>query len=84
MEGAEFGILFNQGQVCSAGSRIFVQRSIYDKFVNELAERFNRVKVGLPWLKETQMGAQVDERQLEKILSYIELGKKEVPPGMRR
>ena len=65
------------GQVCSAGSRIFVQRSIYDKFVNELAERFNRVKVGLPWLKETQMGAQVDERQLEKILSYIELGKKE-------
>ena len=55
MEGAEFGILFNQGQVCSAGSRIFVQRSIYDKFVNELAERFNRVKVGLPWLKETQM-----------------------------
>ena len=77
MEGAEFGILFNQGQVCSAGSRIFVQRSIYDKFVNELAERFNRVKVGLPWLKETQMGAQVDERQLEKILSYIELGKKE-------
>ena len=40
----EFGILFNQGQVCSAGSRIFVQRSIYDKFVNELAERFNRVK----------------------------------------
>lgn len=79
MEGAEFGILFNQGQVCSAGSRIFVQRSIYDKFVNELAERFNRVKVGLPWLKETQMGAQVDERQLEKILSYIELGKKKVP-----
>lgn len=77
MEGAEFGILFNQGQVCSAGSRIFVQRSIYDKFVNELAERFNRVKVGLPWLKETQMGAQVDERQLEKILSYIEIGKKE-------
>lgn len=77
IEGAQIGILFNQGQVCSAGSRIFVQRSIYDKFVNELAERFNRVKVGLPWLKETQMGAQVDERQLEKILSYIELGKKE-------
>ena len=66
MEGAEFGILFNQGQVCSAGSRIFVQRSIYDKFVNELAERFNRVKVGLPWLKETQMGAQVDERSSKR------------------
>ena len=77
LDGLQLGILFNQGQVCSAGSRIFVQRSIYDKFVNELAERFNRVKVGLPWLKETQMGAQVDERQLEKILSYIEIGKKE-------
>ena len=77
MDGAQLGILFNQGQVCCAGSRIFVQKGIYDKFVAELAERFNRVKVGLPWLEDTQMGAQIDGRQVEKILSYIEIGKQE-------
>ena len=77
MDGAQLGILFNQGQVCCAGSRIFVQKGIYDKFVAELAERFNRVKVGLPWLEDTQMGAQSDGRQGEKILSYIEIGKQE-------
>ena len=77
MDGAQLGILFNQGQVCCAGSRIFVQKGIYDKFVAELAELFNRVKVGLPWLEDTQMGAQIDGRQVEKILSYIEIGKQE-------
>lgn len=55
MDGAQLGILFNQGQVCCAGSRIFVQESIYDKFVEELAARFNRVKVDLPWKEDTQM-----------------------------
>lgn len=77
LDGAMLGILFNQGQVCCAGSRIFVQDSIYDKFVGELVERFNKVKVGLPWDKNTQMGSQIDMRQLEKILDYIEIGKKE-------
>ena len=42
------GILFNQGQVCCAGSRIFVQDTIYDKFVAELSALFDKVKVGLP------------------------------------
>lgn len=55
MDGAQLGILFNQGQVCCAGSRIFVQEGIYDKFVHDLAERFNRVKVGLPWEEGVQM-----------------------------
>ena len=64
IDGLQLGILFNQGQVCCAGSRIFVQKGIYDKFVTELAERFNRVKVGLPWLEDTQMGAQIDGRQV--------------------
>ena len=76
MEGAEFGILFNQGQVCSAGSRIFVQRSIYDKFVTNWLNAQSR-QVGLPWLKKRQMALKSNERQLEKILSYIEIGKKE-------
>ena len=71
------GILFNQGQVCCAGSRIFVQEGIYDKFIHDLAERFNRVKVGLPWEDGVQMGSQIDAKQVKKILEYIEIGKKE-------
>jgi aldehyde dehydrogenase (NAD+) len=77
MDGAQLGILFNQGQVCCAGSRIFVQEGIYDKFVHDLAERFNRVKVGLPWLDDTMMGSQIYKEQVDKILSYIEIGKQE-------
>ena len=49
LEGAQKGILFNQGQVCCAGSRIFVQESVYDKFIAALKEEFKKVKVGLPW-----------------------------------
>lgn len=77
MDGAQLGILFNQGQVCCAGSRIFVQKGIYDKFVSELADRFRRIRVGLPWEETTQMGSQIDERQVKKILEYIEIGKQE-------
>lgn len=77
IEGVQLGILFNQGQVCCAGSRVFVHEDIYDKFLAECVKAFNRVKVGMPWEKDTVMGAQVDERQLEKILSYIDIGKKE-------
>lgn len=77
MDGAQLGILFNQGQVCCAGSRIFVHESIYDKFVADLADRFNRVKVGLPWEETTQMGSQIDGKQVKKILEYVEIGKAE-------
>lgn len=77
MDGLQMGILFNQGQVCCAGSRVFVQESIYDRFVEEAVKRFNKVKVGLPWKEETQMGSQIDHRQMEKILKYVEIGKSE-------
>ncbi|MEG0381038.1 MAG: aldehyde dehydrogenase family protein, partial [Kurthia sp.] len=77
VEGATNGILFNQGQVCSAGSRIFVQAGIYDEFVTALKEKFESVKVGLPWEDGTQMGAQINERQLEKILEYVKIGQEE-------
>lgn len=77
IDGLQLGILFNQGQVCCAGSRIFVQKGIYDKFVSDLADRFRRIRVGLPWEETTQMGAQIDERQVKKILDYIEIGKQE-------
>ncbi|MDO5685958.1 MAG: aldehyde dehydrogenase family protein [Neisseria sp.] len=77
LEGAQKGILFNQGQVCCAGSRIFVQAGIYDRFVKALAEEFKKVKVGLPWEDDTQMGAQVNGGQLDTILKYIKIGEQE-------
>lgn len=77
IEGAQLAILFNQGQVCCAGSRLFVQEGIYDKFVGELKKAFENVKVGLPWEEGTQMGAQVNKRQLDKILDYVSIGEKE-------
>lgn len=77
MDGVQLGILFNQGQVCCAGSRVFVQEGIYDKFVEEAVKRFNTVQVGMPWEKETQMGSQVNESQIRKILSYIDIAREE-------
>ena len=77
IDGAQLGILFNQGQVCCAGSRIFVQDTIYDKFVPALVKAFNKVKVGLPWNDDTQMGSQINETQIKKILSYVEFAKQE-------
>ncbi len=77
IEGLQIGILFNQGQVCCAGSRVFVHEDIYDKFLKEAIAAFEKVKVGLPWEEDTQMGSQINEAQVEKILGYIELGKKE-------
>jgi len=77
IEGLQLGILFNQGQVCCAGSRVFVHEDIYDRFVAEAVKAFNNVKVGLPWEKDTVMGTQIDEKQLQLILDYVEIGKKE-------
>lgn len=77
LEGTQLGILFNQGQVCSAGSRIFVQDGIYDKFVADMKEAFEKVNVGFPWQDGVQMGAQINQKQLDKILNYVDIGKKE-------
>jgi aldehyde dehydrogenase (NAD+) len=77
VEGTAMGILFNQGQVCCAGSRVFVHEDIYDRFIDAMTETFNKVKVGLPWKEDTVMGCQIDEGQLQKILNYVEIGKKE-------
>lgn len=77
LEGLQLGILFNQGQVCSAGSRIFAQEDFYDEFMEKAIQAFEKVKVGNPLDINTQMGAQVSETQLKKILNYIEIGKQE-------
>ena len=78
IEGAQLGILFNQGQVCCAGSRVFVHESIYDRFVSELVtsipeSNYRRFR----WILKTQMGSQISKRQAEKILSCIESAKQE-------
>lgn len=77
IDGVQLGILFNQGQVCCAGSRIFVHEDVYDKFVHDAVEAFENVKVGLPWEEDTQMGSQIDQRQMAKILEYVEIAKQE-------
>ncbi|WP_346697845.1 aldehyde dehydrogenase family protein [Catenibacillus scindens] len=77
MDGLQLGILFNQGQVCCAGSRVFVHEDIYDRFIEDAAAAFNKVKVGMPWESDTQMGAQINEGQVKKILGWIEEAKSE-------
>ena len=77
IEGVAMGILFNQGQVCCAGSRVFVQDTIYDKFIAAVKEKFESIKVGLPWEEDTIMGSQVNQRQLNQILSYIDVAKED-------
>jgi acyl-CoA reductase-like NAD-dependent aldehyde dehydrogenase len=77
IEGVLMGILFNQGQVCCAGSRVFIHEDIYDKFLAETVAEFKKVKVGLPWEADTTMGSQVNDAQLKKILAYVEVAKKE-------
>lgn len=77
IDGLALGILFNQGQVCCAGSRVFVQEGIYDEFVKRAVEKFEQVKVGLPWEADTQLGAQINGRQKQKVLKYIDIATKE-------
>ncbi len=77
MDGLQLGILFNQGQVCCAGSRVFVHEDIYDRFIEDAVKAFNKVKVGLSWEPDTQMGAQINEGQVKKILGWIEEAKSE-------
>ena len=77
LDGVQLGILFNQGQVCCAGSRIFVHEDVYDKFVEDAVAAFNKVMVGMPWEDDTQMGSQIDQRQADKILEYVEIAKQE-------
>lgn len=71
VEGIQLGILFNQGEVCSAGSRLLVQEGIYDKLISRLKEAFSNIKIGDPLDEKTQMGSQTSQEQMEKVQSYI-------------
>ena len=74
---SQFGVYFNQGQCCIAGTRVFVHEKIYDEFVKRSASCSAARKMGNPLDIATQQGPQVDEAQMKKVLHYIELGKKE-------
>ncbi|WP_243292675.1 aldehyde dehydrogenase family protein [Bacillus sp. FJAT-47783] len=74
---ALFGIYAGSGQVCSAGSRILVQESIYDKFVSRFVERAKQIHVGPGNEENVEMGPLVSREHMEKVLSYIEIGQQE-------
>lgn len=67
----------NQGEVCTCPSRALIHESIYDAFMERALERVKQIKQGNPLDTETMIGAQVSSEQLEKILSYIDIGKQE-------
>merc|ERR1712098_819241 len=71
-----FGIFFNHGQCCCAGSRVYVQSGIYDKFVQRFKERATQNKVGDPFHADTFQGPQVFQLQYDRIMGYIQEGKK--------
>jgi betaine-aldehyde dehydrogenase len=77
VDGALFGAFANQGEVCSAGSRLLVERAIYDKLVDALQKKIGRVVLGDPMKHETKMGPLVTVEHTEKVLRYIDEGKRE-------
>jgi betaine-aldehyde dehydrogenase len=77
VEGALFGVFFNQGEVCSAGSRILVQRSIYQRFLDAMVEKARAIKVGMPFDRDTKMGALVSREQFDRVREYQDIGKRE-------
>jgi aldehyde dehydrogenase (NAD+) len=75
--GAMTGIFLNQGEICCAGSRLFLEKSIHEEFVDKLSNKAANIRVGNPEDAGTEMGAQVSKEQFDKILGYIDTGKQE-------
>jgi aldehyde dehydrogenase (NAD+) len=76
VEGAYFGLFFNQGQCCCAGSRLFVEEKIHHEIVERLVKRAKSQKVGDPFDPETTQGPQVSQEQFDRIMGYIDAGQK--------
>ncbi|AGO12076.1 AaceriADR417Wp [[Ashbya] aceris (nom. inval.)] len=70
-------IFFNSGEVCCAGSRMYIEEPVYEQFLEEMKTIAESVKVGDPFLEDTFQGAQTSQMQLDKILNYIDIGKQE-------
>ena len=92
VDGALFGVFVNQGEVCSAGSRILVEKPIYARFVEAMTEKAKKIKLGAPLDRSTKMGPLVSKEQYERVQSYVAVGKQEAkltvgggrPPGLGR
>jgi acyl-CoA reductase-like NAD-dependent aldehyde dehydrogenase len=76
-KGMFMGIFYNQGQTCSAGSRVFVERPAFEGLVNALAEKAKTIRQGPGLDPKTQMGPLVSKEQQERVMAYVEAGKKE-------
>ncbi|MEO8259007.1 MAG: aldehyde dehydrogenase family protein [Acidobacteriota bacterium] len=77
VEGALFGIFLNQGEMCSAGSRILVERPIYRRFVEAMVEKTRGIRIGPPLERETKLGALISREQFDRVRGYQDLGKAE-------
>src|SRR5687767_2624366 len=77
VDGALYGLFFHSGQVCTAGSRLLLPESRHDEFVERLLERVEAIKVGVASEKTSTMGPVVNQKQLDTVMNYIELGQKE-------
>jgi aldehyde dehydrogenase (NAD+) len=77
VKGAITGIFFNQGQVCCAGSRLFLENKVHDEFMTKLTERVGKMRQGNGMDETTQIGPQVSKEQMERILGYVQAGSKE-------
>jgi aldehyde dehydrogenase (NAD+) len=77
VEGAHLGIFSNQGQICCAGSRVFVEEKIYDQFIEKSVARAKKRAVGDPFDPKTEQGPQVDQTQFDKVMGYIASGQGE-------
>jgi aldehyde dehydrogenase (NAD+) len=77
VEGAHAGIFSNQGQVCCAGSRVFVEEAIYERFLENSVARAGKRVLGDPFDQKTEQGPQVNQAQFDKVMSYIESGRAE-------
>jgi len=77
IEGSHFALFFNQGQCCCAGSRLFVEEKAYDEFVERSAARARKRTVGDPFDSGTEQGPQVDQAQFDKVMGYIDSGKRQ-------
>jgi betaine-aldehyde dehydrogenase len=77
VDGALFGVFVNQGEVCSAGSRVLIQRPIYKKMLDAMVEKAKRIKLGSGMDPATKMGPLVSKEQMERVMRYQEIGRKE-------
>ncbi len=75
--GTAWAICRNAGQVCCAGSRLFVEKKIYDSFISQVADFASTVKVGNGFDPETQMGPLISEKQLDRVTGYLKIGQEE-------